>query len=435
MSILAGVELLGGVISAVKGAKDTKDVASELMDTYNKTHLIRTNGSMTKMLSAFIIEPVAIVSDDLKQEPNIDKILELNTDIFTSYFAQAFDVMTKVHGIDHKMALNLLKTDTITLGHESFDYTSDLFSSNEMLLSVEADDNYDRKRNDAKKDRKRKKKEDAEDEYTKRVNELNAQKQKRQEESEAEYTKRVNDINDKKQKLADDNAKAGNDFRGSKTTVDNKNLPSIIQRNVDLEILVANSAGLKHVIVIPMVIKLHIMYVKNSQIINMLDPSSTDKSWGNRLDDYRSGAISFSDLIFAGDLITKYKDNRINDDSGLTEMINQRTLSANAKVITEGGVGFEKFFNMLVLSNATKAMVEKHIKGPIKKSKYKEQLMKQANALLVTHVDSDYERVTIHTKDIRGTSDVTFKSLSKGSKDNDMSEIFKALVSNRPPVF
>jgi len=119
----------------------------------------------------------------------------------------------------------------------------------------------------------------------------------------------------------------------------------------------------------------------------------------------------------------------------LTDMINQRTLTANAKVITEGGVGFEKYFNMLVLSNATKAMVEKHVKGSIKKSKYKERLMEQAKALLVTHVDSDYERVTIYTKDIAGTSDITFKSLSKGKGDNDMTDIFKALVSNRPPVF
>jgi len=389
MSMIAGLKLLGGVITAIKGAKDGNELYDELKEGYKKTNLIRTDGSMTKLLSAFIVEPVAIVSDDLKHEANIDKILELNTDIFTSYYAQAFDVMTKVYGVDHKMALNLMKSDTITLGHESIDFAGDLFS-NSMLLSTEAN-------NDPLDDKKYKKNQD--------------------------------------RKRKEDNEKTSNDFRGKKNAIDNKNLPSIIQRNVDLEILVNNSNGLKHIIVIPMVIKLNIIYAKNSQIINMLDPTSVDKSFGNRLDDYRSGAIGLSDLIFANDLISKYKNNKLGDDSMLTDMINSRTMTANAKVITDGGVGFEKYFNMLVISSATKASIEKHIKGPIKKSKYKERLMEQAKALTVTHVDSDYERITIHTKDIRGTSDVTFKSLSKGGKDSDMSDIFKALVSNRPPVF
>jgi hypothetical protein len=384
MSVVAGLKMLSSVITAVKGASDSKEVFNELKDGYRKTNLIRTDGSITKLLSAFIVEPVAIISDDLKQEPNIDKILELNTDIFASYYAQAFDVMTKIQGIDHKVALNLLRTDTISLGTESIDFTADLLGDN-SFLSTEAE--------------------------------------------EADYaTKRY-------RKRKEDNEATSNSFRGSKTSTDTKNVSSIIQRNVDLEILVKNENGLKHVVIIPMIIKLNVIYAKNTQILNMLDPSSDDKKFGNRLDDYRSGAISLSDLIFANDLITKYKENKINDESMLTQIINNRTMTANAKVITDGGVGFEKFFNMLIISNATKASIEKHIKGSIKKSKYKEKLMEQAKALLVTHVDSDYERVTIFTKDIAGTSDITYKSLSKGGKDDSMGDIFKALVANRPPVF
>ena len=62
--------------------------------------------------------------------------------------------------------------------------------------------------------------------------------------------------------------------------------------------------------------------------------------------------------------------------------------------------------------------------------------MNQAHALTLSVVDEDYERVYILTKDIRGRSDVTFKSIAKKSnKESDSAEIVKALMSNKPPVF
>ena len=56
--------------------------------------------------------------------------------------------------------------------------------------------------------------------------------------------------------------------------------------------------------------------------------------------------------------------------------------------------------------------------------------------MTITVIDDDYEKVTIQTKDIAGTSIVPFKKLKrrKGDKD-DLTEIFKAMLASRSPVF
>ena len=56
--------------------------------------------------------------------------------------------------------------------------------------------------------------------------------------------------------------------------------------------------------------------------------------------------------------------------------------------------------------------------------------------MTITVIDEDYEKVTIQTKDIAGTSIVPFKKLKrrKGDKD-DITEIFKAMLASRSPVF
>ena len=116
------------------------------------------------------------------------------------------------------------------------------------------------------------------------------------------------------------------------------------------------------------------------------------------------------------------------------DIINFKTANANSKIVTQTGIGYEKYFNLLVVSTSTKASIERAVRGKISKTKYKEKVLESTNALMMTVVDEDYERVIIYTKDIDGVSDITFKALSKGTKDSGMNDIFKALVGNRPPV-
>ena len=169
----------------------------------------------------------------------------------------------------------------------------------------------------------------------------------------------------------------------------------------------------------------------------MLKPNDRTKKFGYRLDEYKSGAISLRELIFCGDLIKSYKNNKLKDKDGLISIIKQREESANSKLIsTREMVGFEKYYNMLIVTADEKILLSKHVGGDILNEKYKQELMTQAHALTLSVIDPDYERVYILTKDIRGRSDVTFKAIArKSNKESDATDIMKAILANRPPVF
>lgn len=452
MSIAATVSVVTSIANLFQNSNNKKELATGLKDIYkeNKGFLpMRTSGSITKLLSSFIVEPIAIVDSSLRTEEHIDKILELNADIFSGYFAQAFDVLVKVYGLDHRTVLDLLSTDKSAVGsvvNYALGTESALTSIDELLddgatiLSIEA---YHGKTLDEIEDEERVKAE-VRDEFKKKDDQRRNDAKFREEllrnsaKQEEEDRRRKNSLEDDKRKqsnsLKDTNLNRQIDYKAKSTEItEDKNISSIVQKKINIEILI-NKNNVSHTVVIPMLVKLAVRFVSPKHILDVIDSKGNDKKFSFRLDEYRAGAISLTDLLFGNDLIEKYKTNQLQDHNELLKIINARTANANAKLVTSMGVGYEKYFNLLIVSKATQASMERAVKGKLIKAKYKEKVLEQTNALLLTVVDEDYERVIIYTKDIDGISDITFKSLAKGSKDSGMNDIFKSLVDNRPPV-
>lgn len=414
---------MAGIISALGTAvtifntvkdsntEDKKELARDILKsvTSSKAGLIRTDGSITKLLSSYVVEPVVIVSNSSKDTDVIDKILEVNADIFSSFYLQAFDILTSLHEVNGQVAIDILGTDNSGL-------TRTLLKGASTYLS----------------------KEDMKDELSKLLD-TNSALSIEVSDSKAGTIK----INDKS--LFGTTTTTGNikeDERLNKMS--SQPLYGILQRNLQITLSVKHEVTKEgkshpfrdHTVIIPITVKMHVIYTGIDNILNMLAPNSKDKSFGYRLDEYRAGAISLTDLIFANDLIKQYKDNKLKDKENLLELINNRKLSANSKIVDTKAIGFEKFYNMLVVTSEDKVRLDKHIRGDITSEKYKQDLLTQAYAMTCTVIDQDYERVYILTKDIRGRTDISFKALNKRKdKDVDMSEIMKALMSNRPPVF
>lgn len=390
-----------------KGLTD-KQKAEKIKALISKTNLIRTDGSVTKLVSRFVIEPFIIVSKDAKESEVIDRIIEANLDLFSSYYMQAFNILTSIEKLDVSVAVRLLGTDNggITsvaqtgllkyLSREDHDFSSevDKLMNNGGFLSIESNNGTSHP-----------------------ITIKNSLKQK----SEIKTNESLNKVVDQP-------------------------TYSLLQRN--LEIVVSMDTISNHSngkierdkdsgkIIIPITIKALIIYASRDSILNMLAPNSRDKRFGSRLDEYRAGAITFKELIFAGDLIKQYKANRMSDKEGLIKLTNERIVSANSKVIDQGVVGFDKFYNMIIMTNEDKVYFNRHIGGDISNEKYKQDFMNQSNAIAATILDDDYERANILIKDIRGNVDIGYKTIAKRkSKDLDLTEIMKAFAANKPPVF
>ena len=461
MAALEIITAVGSIFGALKDGGSVKEKvvgANKALDELeSKTALYKTNGSMTRFLSSYIIEPTAIVSKELANEEITEKLLELETDIFTSFYLQVFEILTKINNINAQQAIDLLSTDTTSLGsvlnsarrnigHEDYDFTKALTLSFDMpKLSVEAKGPFSAPKTHTRQEAIDLAKRKYRDDVDRLENEYDAKSKRNANKQFEEWKKKHKDeLKNASEKAARDRfeqfkkehpAVYANKGTGVNDDTLNKNIPGMIQRNVNLEII-TNVEGMKHVISIPVVIKLHIIYASIENILTMLEPNSDDYSFSSRMDEYRAGAISLAELVFASDLIKKYKHNKIKDKDNLLNLLNNRSMSAHAKGIYGKGVGFENYYNMLIITESDKILVEKHLKGKIKNDKYKEKLLEQSKSLTVTVVDRDYERVTILTKDIHGKSDVTYKAINKKSgKGDDMTDIFKALVANRNPVF
>lgn len=376
------------VVKTVLGSdsKDVKDLSKEIYGTLNskQSQLIKTDGSITKLLGKFIVEPVLIVSKDTMHIEEVDKMIDTQVDIFSSYYMQAFSILSTIYKLDKDVIVDLLGTDNgsvkrvikkgiDTLAKEEYtdiNYLDELLSNESIVISSEA----------------------------------------------SGYSKTAVSV------------KQNKDDEGT--------LRSMLTRNLEVSIPIQVNGKHSHTMIIPITVKAHVIFTDINNIINMLKPNAADKSFSYRLDEYKSGGISLLDLVFANDIIDEYKDNKIKDKDQLLNIINERTASANSKAFDHGGVaGYEKYYNMLIVSANDKIRLDKHVNGDFFKEKYKQKLLEQGRAMTVTVMDEDYERAVVLTKDIRGKSDVSFRSLSK-RKDGkvDLGEMMKAMMSNRPPV-
>lgn len=511
--LFSAITAVGTLVNAAVQS-DATDVGEAIRDAaraIKKNRLaLTTDGSLTKFLTQFVVEPVIIVSKDAKRAEVIEKVFALNSDIFCSFYMQAFNAMTSLYGVEAKYAINLLSSSTGTFAtaggdllldylakEERKDWVADLESNNKYLnfsLSTEASNNvvdllnvlkqgseYDDNlealatankeqldyviKNACKEVKDVYKKLDPNvsivaDELLLEINRKKSSVSNPgiglSEKSfsilcaalSVDHTKYKGKHNEgKKDEKVEKKIKelkqisAIVDYKNSKvadTAADN--LYAIQHRELSIKVNIVNTKDgveSKHDIILPISVKTHIIATDIQNIINMLKPNDRTKSFGYRLDEYRSGSISLKELLFCGDLITQYKKNKLSDKDGLLNIIKQREESSNAKVLRQPDKliqGFEKFYNMLIVTADEKILLNKHIGGDILNERYKQELLTEARALTISILDDDYERLYVLTKDIRGKSEASYKSIAK-KKDNGVSdEMFKALLANRPPI-
>lgn len=543
--IFSAISLTADIVKAMSSGGDTNKAILDLIKNTNKGRIVRSDGSMTRFLSSFIVEPVIIVSKDAHKADIIENLIGLNVDLFSSFYLQAFNIIGNVYGMDIATTIAVMSSDA-----SSFKSAA-IIKGAEALLSKESKD-YFREIESGSKYLTFSHEDKTEDEMIAALNRLKADgffdsvpqediasmifvigmfdndqlddlisaiktfgaihpdliadlkfvaSETRKEMirngmpsdyrvDNAVFNNTINGIKSSGAKSTPSSASGGSSGGGSvgktvsnqisksvskdKAIVKNsekwqshqihsaiakfanakiadkvaENLYAIHTRELNVTLNVSNGQMMKNdttgekkyvglvsrTIVIPITIKANIIVTDISNIINMLKPNDRTKKFGYRLDEWRSGSISLRELIFCGDLIKAYKGNKLSDKDGLLSIIKRREESANSKLLTSGVIGFEKFYNMLITSADEKIALNKHVGGNIDNERYKEELLTEAHALTLTTVDQDYERCQIVTKDIRGKSEISFKALKK-KKDNDLTDIYKALVANKAPVF
>lgn len=440
---------------------DTDNMEQFIKQCQQENIFLSYNGSIAKLVSKFIVEPVIICTDKLKTHELTDKINKLHTDIFASFYAQAFQILTSTHNMNANVALELLSTDTGSFisattsrvlnvlaqeGHVG-GFHADLISDGKYLnisFGLEADN--DKKGSDpfeavgaaAAALDLNKVIQDTENEEKKNTN-GNSTNVGSNTTNGNTNNGNTNNGNKKKEDDEKTNNRVGAIRETSiKSVKDDDNLAmSTIFKTFEITITQKTVDGNKlPTLVIPITIKTYVIYTKVEQILNMVEPRDIKKSFLYRLDEYKSGAIKFRDLIFAGDLIKSYKKNKLKDKDNLLQLMSNRNMTSANKAIKVGKEGFEKFYNMIILTADEVPLFKRPVGGDIEKPNYKEKFLNMVRGLSFTIVDLDYERISIYIKDLTGKSDIGFNGL-KRKKDGDflLTEFLKTMMNNNHPVF
>lgn len=486
MSTLGTVLDIGKIL--YDSDKSTEEIAEQLLKAQQRADMLSIDGDITRLMQQVLVEPCIIVSKSLKDYEYMDDILAFQTDMFCSYYMQAFDMLTGLYGIKGVAAIKILGTDNGGIGmlvnaglkaglqagaNQPIDVQTHYVEEMPSLFDKLTNKNYSLLTGVALHseapsshmvfDNPKLLKDDPKLAYQreKDVREFNhkvavdtAKNANDMTKNQIEREKHQFNVRTTNRRLQRDEMATRKVIAESISRYDKLDklkddiMYKTLQRTFKISIAVENgnmvdnngnriNSGERH-IDIPIVIKSFVLYVDPADIVNMIEPESKDYNFFSRLDDYKSGAISFRELMFCSDLVSKYKKNRLRDKEGILKLLQSRKVSANTKAAVYNMVGFEKSYNMLILDNNDKPTLQAAIRGDfINNEKYKQDLLEAAHGMTVGIVNKDYERYMLATKSIRGTANLDVKKIAKkeNSKSDDIIELFKAMQLNRTPTF
>lgn len=361
-----------GTITGLLGtvlAKFSRDEDVTDIGSYSRAEqdLIVAKGSMVKFLQTFIIEPTVYITENAIEEEIVEKVVEASVNIFAAYYNQVFQILTNVYGVDAMMAFNVLKSNTNI--DSTVTTTYNLMDATTQEVTVD-------------------------------------------------------------QPLAMLTTEAGQAFNYKDKAISNI-LDNAFSKYINLTINLKDNEGrLQKGVVIPILIKANIKEIKTNSILDVID-SRNKANFFSRIDDYRSGAISLYNLIMADDLIADYKRKRLNDSNEFIASIRAKDRDAIAKLATNRTLGLDQYYNILVITDREKAIIESELRGKLINAKYREKLHTATHSLQLAIINPHRERVTLYVKDAPNSVVVRNSRLSKSSGGNDnMAEIVKALANN-----
>lgn len=430
------------------------------------------SGTLTGITKNLMVEPTIIVSNNVRNSKIFDQLVALNMDLFTCFYAQAFQILTDVLGQAAISAIDVLSTNKYTgaameryvrnrvykLVLESMDKPfclGDLDFSNPIFML-----NHEER-------------EGLEQEY-KSIFNLEGNNGKpslpgtvtptpnNQTQNVPAGTNRQN--NNSKNK--DGNEKkwpsevTRSDAHGyDKNAITDRismydgqmrnmyeSLNQVLVRTVNVKALrpdnVTGKPGtdgqgmLTKEFIIPITIIGTVKVVPIDEIIIAVSNYDFKKSFTYRLREWQSGGISLSDLIFATDLIKEYKANKLSKNSKLMTDIEDKRNTANIRKAVTGIQGAEVSYNMIMVTDYELEMLEKAYNKKLDNFNSRQAFLKVMNAHNLSVVNDDAERINIYIADINGGMDIGFGKLQKrNDKDINMLEFFRAMAANTAPRF
>ena len=442
------------------------------------------SGTLTGITKNLIVEPTIITTPNVRNSKVFDNLVSLNINLFTSFYIQAFQILSDVLGQRPIEAIDILSTNKYTgaamerytrnkvydflLNKEALDTPmclGDVDFTNPIFLLNQED------RNELKTLLEYTVELDMNMEANPPINIgaiVNAAARRAQQAQQAKQPgqpqppqpPQVNNNQNTNNGRGNNNNSNSNNTPVDKAVVRRltrdeitdridmhkkqedamyESLNQVLVRSINVKARRAGngggaSAGDEYIIPITIVGTIKVVPVE--EIIVAISNYDYKKSFTYRYREWRSGGISLADLVFASDLIQEYKKNKLSKDSKLMSDIETKKRASGIRQTVTGTIGAEVSYNMIQVTDYELEMIEKAYNKKLDSYNNRNAFLKVLNAHNLSVVDDDAERVQIFISDIQGSMDVGFNKLMKREdKDINMLELFRAMSNNTAPRF
>jgi len=362
------------------------------------------SGRITKVVTDRIIRPFVIISDKLEfmDKKKLSDIIKYNVDLFAAYYLQAIKILSNVYNVDVTMIARQVTDKTLVRS------VSKAIKSSKSMMSFGNENAEDAIINNIVK---------------KHIN-LSLGLEDDNDDDVDSTTETTDNVNTSTNteisfKEADKELKVNDNF--------------IKVINVDLRISSKTGNDKSELKVsVPFVIAPLVMYTNSEVFIKNVLGMGSEEEFSTRWLKFRSGEIGLWDLIFAGDLINEYKRNKIKNENDVAKLItkkNLKNLTANALTM-EGG--FTTYTNMYIFDKSDEILIEDSIEEDLVDPEVWQDLALKLLAFDINFVNSEKETITNFIADMPTYSVLTFRDIKKKSKDNDIDDLLKALLVNKP---
>lgn len=191
-------------------------------------------------------------------------------------------------------------------------------------------------------------------------------------------------------------------------------------------------------ITIPISVRLATSLVASSTAVHLLALKAEDTSLVERYHAWRSGRIQFvRDLIWCQDLIDEMKRAMIGDESGTIQEIIRRVNNSKKFGMLTKNPSLVAASNIFIISESNAKELEQKLNGSLHNLKTRQKAFDGTYAMIIAVVDRNFNRVTIYTRGIEAPTDVNIRELKAANKGNgiDIADLLRNMNSGMPISF
>lgn len=187
----------------------------------------------------------------------------------------------------------------------------------------------------------------------------------------------------------------------------------------------------------PVSVRLATAVVDSEVLTHILGASGQDNSFKERYHRWKAGDLQFwRDLVLCEDLIIQQKKLLMKDKTGAMAEINRRRATNSVAALATGTPSVASASALVVLSKDTALALERQNLGKFSDLGFRNKIMLDSLAMIMVVIDTDYESVTIYTRDIQLPNKFSLRELKTANKGSgpDVGEILKAYRIGQQPT-